>query len=151
MRVPFLAYVFIQALFALVAIVGLAIIAARRREPIAVARIDRPGRRFVARIAPVFSTLVALAGMWQLHTHATDVVVVQPDLRVARAVYLGSPDDYARLPRSVQLAREVPSGPTWIVNDSHQAIIVSAVYYGPEKPHLLRPGELGVMAPSAAV
>lgn len=146
MLIPFLAYVFIQAVLALVVVACVAIIKIRRRrrDPIAIARIDRPARRFIARIAPAFAILVALAGMWQLHTHATDVLVINPDLRETRAVYLGRTDYYASLPRTVQLDGEVPSDPTWIVNASNRTIQVVPSYYGPENPRFLGPGELGV-------
>lgn len=145
MLIPFLAYVFIQVLLAALALACIAIIwvRRRRRDPVAVARIDRPTRRFVRRIAPALLLVGALAGMWQLHTHATDVVVIDPDLREVRAIYLGDPDYYEGLPRTVSL-RDWRSDPTWIVNRSHRTIQVVPVYYGPEKGQPLGPGELGV-------
>lgn len=149
MLVPLLGYWFMQGALVVVCVVSASIVVLRRvlRPPMPVARIGPPSRRFVGRVAPVLALVGALAGMWQLHQHATDVVVINPDMHGTRAVYLGDRDYYAQLPRRDDFDDRLPRNPTWIVNASQRTVQVVKVYYGPGKGAPIGPGELGV-APS---
>jgi len=152
MLVPLLVYRVVQVALLAIAVACTCVIWFRRRQAgqhpaVPVARVDRPTRRFIARVAPMFSILAALAGLGQLHAHATDVVVINPDMRASRAIYVGSREYYTRMPRRDEFDIELPRNPTWIVNESHRTVLVAKVYYGPEKGVPIGPGELGV-APS---